>query len=97
MQIYIRCPGDRSVGIRDANVTIDVPCTPGSAFDGYEGEEKEPREVCRDELHKFWERFFGEGVEVRFEDECPDCYRPRQPGQDCPNPNCISNVPANAD
>lgn len=95
MNIFITSPGDRSVGIPDAHVVIDVRGQKApSVFDSYEDGD-DPREACRNAFAEFWSTFFGEEpVDVRFDDECPDCMTVRPPDQPCPRADCISNMPS---
>ena len=89
MKAYITIAGDRSVGIPEGRVTIDFEDHSYIEFDDYFD-----RQEIRSDLQSFFSNLYaGELVGLRFEDECPDCHKSRQPGSDCPNKDCITNIP----
>jgi len=84
MKAFIHSVGDPSVGVWDAESTVE------SNFDITDGQysnREEVREFLRDTFHEFHD--LGR-TEVYFEDECPDCLKLLIDGQ-CKNPNCISS------
>jgi hypothetical protein len=95
MKAFLTVHGERSVGIRDLNITIDVEGVPVenflSSIDAGETKYKTGREFFRARLQQFWGNFLDTRPAVRFEDECPDCGR-RLTEKKCSNKNCISKM-----
>lgn len=93
MKATVIIPGDRSVGIPDGEMTVDLH--------GYEFDDAAEREGFRKGLTAFASEYMGNCGKpyVVFNDECMDCGRLALPGMEfslkCPNPQCISNIPDN--
>jgi len=79
MKIYVVCYGDRSVGIPDATITINLPC-----FD--EDDRETLRSIAR-------ELALGERAYVLFDDECSDCGARLDEQRVCTRSNCVSKLP----
>ena len=70
LEISVFNDGDRNVGLNgiDMKVTIEVNTEFRSLI-----REDENRKLMRADLRKFFVAWLDEEVDVRFDDECPDC------------------------
>jgi hypothetical protein len=83
--IHIFYPGDRSVGISNGNAKIEFDCNLLEMVE---------REETRKDFKKFFSQYEHCGdCEVRFGDECSDCLAVKTENGDCPNKNCLRNMP----
>jgi hypothetical protein len=86
MNVEIRCPGDRSVGIPDYCLVIDLGDIEGMGQADY-------REGIRKACADLGEAITGESCEATFSDQCYDCGQIKEVENICPNIHCISNAP----
>ncbi len=82
MKITIISQGDESVGIFGSEATVELDKV-------FVTENEGMREIVRNILSGAFGELFDGSVEVRFEDECPDCYSTEGHKSGCPSEEAI--------